>query len=103
MRQSDILVEVSNDKQTLTALVEQDDRVAYLYIYAREDLRDRFPRMRACWIRNLTPAPQHDDHAAMESGKAPMTARCWRNIWHVPFKVCQYRPAMGPAPSSLIA
>ncbi|MRT05352.1 suppressor of fused domain protein [Ewingella americana] len=74
MRQSDILVEVSNDKQTLTALVEQDDRVAYLYIYAREDLRDRFPRMRACWIRNLTPAPQHDDHAAMESGKAPMLA-----------------------------
>ena len=74
MRQSDIVAEVSNDKQTLTALVEQDNRVVYFYIFAREDLRDRFPKMRACWVRNLVPAPLNDDTEAMEQGIAPMLA-----------------------------
>lgn len=74
MRQSEILAEVSNDKQTLIAMVEQDDRVVYLYIYAREDLRDRFPRMRGCWVRNLSPAPLHDDTQALEQGLPPMLA-----------------------------
>ena len=74
MRQSEILAQVSNDKQTLIAMVEQDDRVAYLYIYAREDLRDRFPRMRGCWVRNLSPAPAQDDAQAMAEGLPPMLA-----------------------------
>ncbi|MEG3134503.1 suppressor of fused domain protein [Rouxiella sp. T17] len=74
MRQSEILAEISNDKKTLTAIVEQDERVVYLYIYAREDLRDRFPRMRGCWVRNLSPAPAEDDNFALEHGLPPMLA-----------------------------
>jgi len=74
MRQTEILAEVSNDKQTLVAMVEQDDRVVYLYIYPREDLRDRFPRMRGCWVRNLSPAPPEDDTQAMQLGLPPMLA-----------------------------
>jgi len=74
MRQSEIIAEVSNDKKTLFAIVEQDERVVYLYIYAREDLRERFPRMRGCWVRNLSPAPQQDDSEALAHGLPPMLA-----------------------------
>ena len=48
--------------------------MVYFYIFAREDLRDRFPKMRACWVRNLVPAPLHDDNEAMDHGISPMLA-----------------------------
>ncbi|MDU6412155.1 MAG: suppressor of fused domain protein [Yersiniaceae bacterium] len=72
MRQSELIAEVSNHKQTLIAVVEQDDRVVYFYLYAQGDMRERFPGIRACWVRNLQPAPVGEDTAATEQGLAPM-------------------------------
>ncbi|WP_411704793.1 suppressor of fused domain protein [Edaphovirga cremea] len=74
MRQPELIAEVSNDKKTLTAVVEQDDRVVYFYIYSTVEFRERFPMMRACWVRNLSPAPLQEDRQAMEQGLAPMLA-----------------------------
>jgi len=53
------------------AVVEQDDRTAYFYLYPAE-LHSKKYRMRACWLRNLKPAPLKRDSAAMENGDAPM-------------------------------
>ncbi|CND96698.1 suppressor of fused domain protein [Yersinia nurmii] len=80
MKESEVLAEVSNENQTLVAVVQQDQRVVYFYIYPLESVEDRFP-VRACWVRNLTAAPQLDDNAAIEQGLAPRLAAAYcRNI-----------------------
>lgn len=66
-----VLIEQPNGRHTLYASVEQDDRTAYLYIYPAE-LQSKKYKMRACWLRNLLPAPEVKDLAAMHNGTAPM-------------------------------
>ncbi len=66
-----ILIEMANNRGTLHAVVEQDERTAYFYIYPGEHFSERYG-MRACWLRNLQAAPVERDSAAMEDGKAPM-------------------------------
>jgi hypothetical protein len=53
------------------AVVEQDERTAYFYLYPAE-LQSKKYRMRACWLRNLQPGPAKRDSLAMENGDAPM-------------------------------
>lgn len=48
MKESEVLAEVSNENQTLVAVVQQDQRVVYFYIYPQEAFEERFP-VRACW------------------------------------------------------
>ncbi|EKN4694337.1 suppressor of fused domain protein [Yersinia ruckeri] len=80
MKESEMLAEVSNENQTLMAVVQQDQRVVYFYIYPLESTEDRFP-VRACWVRNLTAAPPSDDSAAVAQGVAPcLAAEYCRNI-----------------------
>jgi hypothetical protein len=73
MNPSNVLAEVSNENQTLVAVVQQESRVAYFYIYPEEDYSERF-KVRACWLRNLVAAPLQDDRAAIEQGLPPMLA-----------------------------
>lgn len=68
-----ILAEVSNDNQTLVAVVQQDSRTAYFYLYPIEEDNRGF-QVRACWLRNVQPAPQHEDLAAIAAGQPPMLA-----------------------------
>lgn len=71
MNKPEILLEQPNNRGTLIAVVEQDERTAYFYIYPAEQFSDRYG-MRACWLRNLQPAPKERDYPAMEKGTAPM-------------------------------
>ncbi|HFJ4328640.1 suppressor of fused domain protein [Serratia liquefaciens] len=73
MNESHVLAEVSNENQTLVAVVQQDHRAAYFYIYPSEENSERF-QVRACWLRNLAAAPQQEDSAAMALGQPPMLA-----------------------------
>ncbi len=73
MNESNVLAEVNNENQTLVAVVQQDSRAAYFYIYPTEEYSERF-QVRACWLRNLATAPQQEDRAAMEAG----LPQCWR-------------------------
>ncbi|CNJ22480.1 suppressor of fused domain protein [Yersinia aldovae] len=80
MRESEVLAEVSNENQTLVAVVQQDQRVVYFYIYPQEAFEERFP-VRACWVRNLVAAPQSADNTEIERGLAPrLVAEFCRNI-----------------------
>jgi len=65
------IAEVTNQQQTLIALVEQDERTAYFYIWPAEAFRSQFA-VRGCWLRNLLPAPVQEDVAAMQQGLAPL-------------------------------
>lgn len=77
---AEVLAEVSNENQTLVAVVQQDLRVVYFYIYPQEAFEERFP-VRACWVRNRVAAPQSTDNMAMEQGVAPrLAAEFCRNI-----------------------
>ncbi|MFA3778093.1 suppressor of fused domain protein [Yersinia sp. 1652 StPb PI] len=80
MKESEVLAEVSNENQTLVAVVQQDNRVVYFYIYPQEAFEERFP-VRACWVRNLVAAPQSADNTALEQGLAPrLAAEFCRNV-----------------------
>ncbi|MBC9934734.1 suppressor of fused domain protein [Chitinophaga qingshengii] len=66
-----MLIEEANSRGTLYAVVEQDDRTAYFYLYPSELLANKYSP-RPCWLRNLQPAPEKRDVKAMEEGMAPM-------------------------------
>lgn len=66
-----LIAEVHNQQRTLTAIVEQDERTAYFYIWPNDLFRSQYA-VRGCWLRNLLPAPQQEDRAAMEQGIAPL-------------------------------
>ncbi|CCP06659.1 suppressor of fused domain protein [Erwinia amylovora] len=70
------IAEVSNQQQTLIAIVEQDERTAYFYIWPAQALRTRFA-VRGCWLRNLLPAPQQEDVAAIKQGIAPLLSAAY--------------------------
>ncbi|WON78030.1 suppressor of fused domain protein [Serratia sp. UGAL515B_01] len=70
MNESIVLAEVSNENQTLVAVVQQDSRTAYFYIYPTEEFSERF-QVRACWLRNLVVAPLQEDLAALKAGLPP--------------------------------
>lgn len=71
MSEPEILIDQPNNRGTLYAIVEQDDRVAYFYLYPSELLTTKYSP-RPCWLRNLKPAPEKRDVAAMKEGMAPM-------------------------------
>lgn len=65
------IAEVTNQQQTLIAMVEQDARTAYFYIRPAEAFRSQFA-VRGCWLRNLLPAPAREDVEAMSQGIPPL-------------------------------
>lgn len=66
-----LIAEVPNQQHTLTAIVEQDARTAYFYIWPSDLFRSHYA-VRGCWLRNLLPAPAEEDREAMEQGIAPL-------------------------------
>lgn len=73
-----MLIDQPNNRGTLYAVVEQDDRVAYFYLYPSELLTTKYSP-RPCWLRNLQPAPGKKDVAAMKEGMAPMLEAAYCN------------------------
>ena len=69
---ADILLEQVSPDDRIQAVVEQDGRVAYFYLYGAPE--SGFG-MRTCWIRNLGAAPDSLDKQAMQAGVAPMLPR----------------------------
>ncbi|WP_367874602.1 suppressor of fused domain protein [Luteolibacter sp. Populi] len=67
-----IVFEASSPHGNLEAIVEQDERVAYLYVSATEN--DRLP-VKSCWVRNLGHAPEELDRSGMNDGIPPMLPR----------------------------
>lgn len=66
-----VLLEQPNNRSTLFAIVEQDERTAFFYLYPSEETGKRFA-MRSCWLRNLQPAPRGRDIDALAEGVAPL-------------------------------
>ncbi|NSL90181.1 suppressor of fused domain protein [Chitinophaga sp. Mgbs1] len=71
-----MLIEQANNRGTLYAVVEQDDRVAYFYLYPSELFTNKYSP-RPCWLRNLKAAPHKKDVQAMREGMAPMLEAAW--------------------------
>ena len=65
----EILLEAESPLCPITAIVEQDDRVAYLYLWGAEHTQYG---TKTCWIRNLKPAPQK---ALYPDGMAPIPSQ----------------------------
>jgi len=66
-----VLLEETNTRGTLQAVIEQDDRTAYFYLFPGQKFAHQF-EPRACWLRNLKTAPATRDFEAMSQGQAPM-------------------------------
>ena len=80
MTYKSLIAEVHNQQHTLTAIVEQDARTAYFYIWPTDLFRSQYA-VRGCWLRNLLPAPAQEDREAMEQGIAPLlSAEYCRNL-----------------------
>jgi len=89
MTYKSLIAEVHNQQRTLTAIVEQDERTAYFYIWPTDLFRSQYA-VRGCWLRNLLPAPAQEDREAMEQGIAPLlSAEYCRNL--------EAEPALDPA------
>src|SRR5262245_12620839 len=78
MAEGDCVLSEISPHGNVEAYVEQDERVAFFYLRALGDNPFGF---KSCWIRNLAPAPQELDRAAMRDGRAPMLpARYCRDV-----------------------
>ncbi len=72
MREPEIILEESSPHNNLEAFVEQDDRVAYLYL---RGLHNEEFGLKKCWLRNLVQAPAQLDVEGMRQGIPPMLPR----------------------------
>jgi hypothetical protein len=61
-----------NPYETLAAVVEDDGRTVYLYLYSVQDQERRFQPV---WVANRLPAAEKPDQAAMREGIAPLMPR----------------------------
>ncbi len=64
-----VLLEEPSPSCPITAIIEQDNRTAYLYLWGPED--SSFG-VKSCWIRNLKEAPDDVESKLMEKGIPPM-------------------------------
>ncbi|MRX39015.1 hypothetical protein GJU43_06990 [Flavobacterium sp. LC2016-23] len=71
IEKAEVLIEERSHSCPITAVVEQDNRVAYFYLYGdNEDFG-----MKCCWIRNLMEAPKELEEKLMEKGIPPMLTK----------------------------
>lgn len=66
------LLEVESPSCPITAIVEQDDRVAFFYLWGPE--KSNYG-VKSCWIRNLAEAPETRDQRSLEMGQPPMQSK----------------------------
>ncbi|SHJ12140.1 Suppressor of fused protein (SUFU) [Clostridium cavendishii DSM 21758] len=65
-----VLIESNSPNCNIQAIVEEDNRCVYFYLFGQSDSNDRF--MNPCWVRNYEKAPKEVDVQAMQNGYAPM-------------------------------
>ncbi|WP_433834392.1 suppressor of fused domain protein [Flavobacterium anhuiense] len=66
-----VILELRSPSCPITAIVEQDNRVAYFYLFGdNEDFG-----VKSCWIRNLIKAPDEIEVKLMEKGVPPMLTK----------------------------
>ncbi|MCP2026228.1 hypothetical protein L1276_001372 [Flavobacterium sp. HSC-32F16] len=66
-----VVLELRSPSCPITAIVEQDNRTAYFYLYGdHEDFG-----VKSCWIRNLSGAPIDIEEKLMEKGIPPMLTK----------------------------
>ena len=74
MPEPTVLLEEVSPNGNITAVVEQDERVAYFYLWPAKETN---LTMRSCWVRNLVSAPHELDVTGMEDGQAPLMPRAY--------------------------
>lgn len=62
------MAELRSPNCPITAIVEQDNQVAYFYLWGDEDVDFG---TKSCWIRNLGEAPIETNLKQMEAGFPP--------------------------------
>lgn len=63
-----VILELRSPSCPITAIVEQDNRTAYFYLFGdNEDFG-----VKSCWIRNLDVAPEEMEVKLMEKGVPPI-------------------------------
>jgi len=82
-KEPEVLLEAESPLCPITTIVEQDDRVAYMYVIGGDQTDFG---VKACWIRNLDVAPATIDDAAPKEGEPPMQDR----------KSCRYTEGQPP-------
>lgn len=68
------LLEESSPLCPITAIVEQDDRVVYLYLWGPEN--SAFGT-KSCWVRNLRAAPEQTNTQETKKGIPPMLEKAY--------------------------
>jgi hypothetical protein len=71
MSASKVILEQSSPNGNLSAVVESDGRVVYLYLFCSEPLEGQ-PKVKTCWVRNLKAAPKNEQVRVMKTGNPPM-------------------------------
>jgi len=74
LQKAQVLLEVQSPTCPITAIVEQDKRVAYFYLYGPEHLKYG---IKSCWIRNLKKAPIKLETQLMNKGIPPMLPKAF--------------------------
>ncbi|SEA03209.1 suppressor of fused domain protein [Bizionia paragorgiae] len=74
LQKAQVLLEVQSPTCPITAIVEQDQRVAYFYLYGPEHLKYG---IKSCWIRNLKKAPIKLETQLMNKGIPPMLPKAF--------------------------
>lgn len=77
-QKAEILIEEQSPTCPITAVVEQDNRVVYFYLWGDE--KTNFG-VKSCWVRNLKKAPEQVEKKLMEKGIPPM----------LPKQFCKYK------------
>ena len=68
-QKAEVLIEEQSPSCPITAIVEQDNRVVYFYLWGDE--RTNFG-VKSCWVRNLKEAPEKLEEKLMDKGIPPM-------------------------------
>ncbi|NLR95090.1 hypothetical protein [Flammeovirga agarivorans] len=65
----EILLSQESPNCPIKAIVEQDDRVVYFYLWSQDNSKYN---VKSCWVRNLKEAPEKLNSVEMERGLPPM-------------------------------
>ena len=73
-QKAEVLLEEQSPTCQITAVVEQDNRVAYFYLWGPE--KTSFG-IKSCWVRNLKEAPNELEEKLMNKGIPPMLPKAF--------------------------
>lgn len=68
-QKAEVLIEEQSPSCPVTAIVEQDNRVVYFYLWGAENTNFG---VKSCWVRNLQKAPEKLEEKLLDKGIPPM-------------------------------